>query len=132
MIIETDARVLAEHFELLAKRAGPRAAHFTRTRAQHLQSIVRGRASGPPGPQVITGDYVGSIGVEVSQDEDGIYRGEVGTDHPEGFRLERGYHGTDRLGRHFVESPGHPHFGPSYELAAPLIADSAVQIVEDL
>lgn len=48
---------------------------------------------------------------------------EVGTDEPQGFRLERGFTNIDKLGRIFSQPP-RPHFGPAtarvgkqYELA---------------
>jgi hypothetical protein len=124
-------RLMADHLEAVARAAPARARAFVRTRAQELQSIVRGRASGRPGPQVLTGRYVTSIGVRVNHSPT-VARAEVGTDHPEGFRLERGFHGTDRLGRHFVDSPGHPHFGPAAAAAEPLILDAAVELIDGL
>ena len=128
----SDAVAMADHIEQASRAVGPRTARWTHTRGQQLQAIVRGRAAGRPGPAVITGAYVGSIGLRPNEPGGGRYEVEVGTDHPEGFRLERGYHGTDSLGRHFVMSHGYPHFGPAAAEAGPLIADSAIELADDL
>lgn len=78
-----------------------------------LAESVRAHASGRPGPEVQTGEYVASIGVQTSGG--GTSRSvEVGTDEPQGFRLELGYHGTDSLGRQY-DQPPYPHFGPAVD-----------------
>jgi hypothetical protein len=78
-----------------------------------LQGRVRGKASGRPGPNAPTGDYRRSIATRVTQTK-GSVTGEVGTNRPQGRRLEMGFHGTDSLGRHFNQPPL-PHFGPAVD-----------------
>lgn len=74
-------------------------------------SIVRGNASGRPGPRVITGDFRRSI------THDAERRGlqvlaQIGTNKPQGARLEFGFNGVDSLGRRYNQPP-FPYLGPS-------------------
>lgn len=78
-----------------------------------LQSRVKGKASGRPGPNAPTGDYRRSISPQVRQ-KGALTEGEVGTNRPQGNRLEFGFHGTDSLGRHYSQ-PSFPHFGPALD-----------------
>jgi hypothetical protein len=75
------------------------------------QSIVRGKASGRPGPRVITGDYRRSIVGEVARAGASFF-GQIGTNAAQGLRLENGFHGPDSINR-FYNQPAFPHFGPS-------------------
>jgi hypothetical protein len=80
-----------------------------------LQGRVKGRASGRPGPNAPTGDYRRSISARVTRAYKGaVTTGEVGTNRPQGRRLELGFHGTDSLGRHFNQ-PAFEHFGPAVD-----------------
>lgn len=78
-----------------------------------LQSRVKGRASGRPGPRRVTGDYVRGI-----NRRSGIVRGNpqslVGTNKVQGRRLEFGFDDTDSLGRDY-DQPPYPHFGPALD-----------------
>lgn len=66
---------------------------------QLLVTKVKANASGRPGPRVQTGDYRRSINM--------VFKGgpnpeaSVGTNRPQGRRLEFGFHGTDSLGRSY-------------------------------
>lgn len=75
------------------------------------QSIVRGKASGRPGPRVITGAYRRSINGQVQRTPGGA-RGVIGTNAPQAARLEYGFSGADRLGRVYRQPP-YPHFQPA-------------------
>lgn len=75
--------------------------------AQLGLAIVRRNASGRPGPRRVTGDYLRSWSVE----RDGPFAASVGTNAPQGRRLENGFVGTDSLGRHYNQPP-YPHVGP--------------------
>lgn len=75
------------------------------------QAVVRGRASGRPGPRVVTGDYRRSIVGDWAV-VGGQVHGQVGTNAAQGPRLENGFVGPDVLGRVFNQPP-FPHFGPS-------------------
>lgn len=84
---------------------------------QLLQTRVMAKASGRPGPNIVTGDYRRSIGLEEIF-APGITAVSVGTNAPQGARLEFGFHGTDSLGRHY-DQPPYPHFGPAVDEIVP-------------
>ncbi len=92
-----------------------------------LQRQVKANASGPPGPQKITGDYVRSIRRKSTRKK-GLSRVEVGTDEPEGWRLEQGFHGTDSLGRTY-HNPPLPHFGPAFDAVKPQVEEAFESMV---
>jgi hypothetical protein len=75
-----------------------------------LRTRIQEHAQGRPGPEQVTGEYVASIGIRGPA---------VGTDDPQGRRLEFGYHGPDSSGRHFHQPP-RPHFGPAVDEVRPL------------
>ena len=87
-----------------------------------LQTKVKAHASkprtGPPGPRIQTGDYNRSIGVEFGGNA-GWSRASVGTNAPQGRRLEFGFIGADALGRHYNQPP-YPHFEPALREVEPL------------
>lgn len=73
---------------------------------------VQARASGRPGPRAQTGDYRRSISMQMSGTTT-VTRVEVGTNSPQGRRLEFGFWGLmDSLGRLFHQ-PAYPHFDPA-------------------
>lgn len=75
------------------------------------QSIVRGKASGRPGPRVITGNFRRSITGDTSAGA-GIIRGQIGSNAPQAARLEFGFVGRDVLGRNYNQPP-FPYLQPS-------------------
>jgi hypothetical protein len=115
------AVVGAEAVALGFLRAGPETDREVRRLVQHHGHLLRTRvmrnASGRPGPNVITGDYRRSIQVQFSE-AGGQYAAMVGTNAPQGARLEFGFHGQDSLGRHYNQPP-YPHFGPAIDQATP-------------
>lgn len=77
-----------------------------------LQTRVRARASHPRSqddlkPRIQTGDYVRSITLHLS----GL-SAIVGTNRPQGRRLEFGFTGIDALGRNY-DQPPYEHFRPA-------------------
>jgi hypothetical protein len=80
-----------------------------------LQTEVRRNASkprsGPPGPRLITGNYVRSITRRTTRTATGSVA-EVGSNAPQARRLEFGFVGTDSLGRRYNQPP-YPHFAPA-------------------
>lgn len=85
---------------------------------QLLRTRVRARASGRPGPRRQTGDYRRNIAAQTRQIAPGVWQAEVGTNSPQGRRLERGFVGTDSLGRPYNQQP-FPHFGPALDETEP-------------
>lgn len=89
-----------------------------------LQRQVKANAGGRPGPERVTGQYVGSIRRRSRPLVAGGYS-DVGTDSDQGHRLEAGFVGTDSRG-HRVHQPPYPHFGPALDsIDAPFTAGLA-------
>ena len=82
-----------------------------------LQRQVQLNASGRPGPNAPTGNYRRSINRRTVKLLRSSY-GEVGTNMPQGRRLEHGFSGTDSLGRNY-DQPAYPHFGPAIDFVGP-------------
>jgi len=75
-------------------------------------SIVRGHASGRPGPRNITGDFRRTITGQ-SERHGNLVVGQIGTNAAQAARLEYGFMGRrDVLGRLFHQPP-YPYMGPS-------------------
>lgn len=74
---------------------------------QILETRIKASASGRPGPNAPTGDYRRSWNTLVTYDGAMVVV-DVGTNKPQGRRLEFGFHGTDSLGRHYNQPP-FPH-----------------------
>jgi hypothetical protein len=90
------------------------------------RSAVRPRAEGDvQGPRFLEGNYNRSINRRVTR-LPGAAIGEVGTNAPQGRRLELGFDGVDSLGREYHQLP-YPHFGPALEETIPhFVADLAL------
>lgn len=87
--------------------------------AKTLVVQVQRNASGRPGPRVITGKYRASWQSDVHR-VGPVIVAEVGTDAPQGRRLEFGFVGVDSLGRHYNQPP-FPHLGPAVNVFGPLL-----------
>lgn len=78
-----------------------------------LVENVKNHASGRPGPEIQTGEYLESIYFEVIEiGEVGTSGVVVGSNAPQAMRLEYGFQGQDALGRHYSQPP-FPHFRPA-------------------
>jgi hypothetical protein len=96
--------------------------------AQRLLEGIRARASGRPGPRVITGAYRASWRIERPGPSSRI----VSTDHPAARRLERGFVGTDSLGRVYHQPP-FPHVWPAADaVEGAVMRDMAVMVTRGL
>ncbi|MCZ2837140.1 hypothetical protein [Modestobacter sp. VKM Ac-2985] len=90
------------------------------TTAEALVAAVRANATGRPGPEDLTGEYLASWDVEpVDGDGPEEIARSVGTDEPQAHRLEWGFVGTDSLGRDYNQPP-YPHMGPASDAIEPL------------
>jgi hypothetical protein len=76
------------------------------------EGIMKGKASGRPGPRVITGDFRRSIVGQVIGVSGGVWSIQIGSNAPQAARLEYGFSGPDILGRVF-DQPPFPYAGPS-------------------
>ncbi|MER7118451.1 HK97 gp10 family phage protein [Streptomyces goshikiensis] len=91
-----------------------------RVSAALLVAQIRQRASGRPGPRVITGRYRASWHSEVHA-AGSVFVAQVGSNAPQARRLEYGFVGTDSLGRRYAQPP-FPHVGPAMRQAGPVVA----------
>lgn len=87
-----------------------------------LNTLIKAKASGRPGPNAPTGDYRRSwthqfyqVGPEATSVN--------GTNAPQGRRLEYGFVGADSLGRVYNQAPL-PHVGPAKDEIEPRWVDS--------
>jgi len=91
------------------------------------EGIVKGKASGRPGPRVITGDFRRSIVGDFEASGDGAL-GQIGSNAAQAARLELGFVGTDVLGRRYNQPP-YPYLGPSVpEVEAAVIEEITIAI----
>lgn len=104
---------LAARLERAARRVKPAVYAELRHEGELLKALIMANASGPPGPNVITGRYLGSWKVEEHEGPGGGTV-TVGTEEPYGRRLEFGFVGTDSLGRTYNQRP-RPHVGPAVQ-----------------
>jgi hypothetical protein len=109
---------LADHLDRAADRIGPAIARGVQHTATVGIARIRGNASGRPGPNVITGAYRNSWRSEHRRIPYGA-ECTLGTDAPQGRRLEFGFVGVDSIGRHYNQPP-FPHVQP----ALPFIQDT--------
>ena len=115
-------------------KAGPamlaKARGVTRHYAQLVKTQVQANASGRPGPRAVTGDYRRSIAFR-SYYEPGGVSADVGTNKPQGRRLEFGFVGADSRGRVFDQAPL-PHFGPALDKYADPYAEAIANLVDGI
>lgn len=127
----TDALRVSANIAGVGTMAAVRIGVVTRHWGMLLQTKVKAYASkprtGPPGPRIQTGDYVRSISLNMERGVDGV-AAVVGTNKPQGRRLEFGFVGTDSIGRNYNQPP-YPHFRPALmEVQAPFVAAVAAVV----
>jgi len=109
---------LAPRLERAANRVGPELNRTVQQQARLGRALIQERASGRPGPNIITGEYVASWQIEPFAVPDGG-GAMIGTRKPQGRRLEYGFYDmTDSIGRHFFQVP-RPHVEPAVNELAP-------------
>jgi len=122
---------LADRFERAATRIGPAIARGVEHTGTLGQARIRGNASGRPGPNVITGAYRNSWRTETRRLPYGA-QCTLGTDAPQGRRLEFGFVGADSLGRQYAQPP-FPHVQPALPfIGATLMAQMRLALSEVL
>lgn len=113
-------------FERKISRAGETAVRRTTLGGA---TIVRGKASGRPGPRVITGDYRRSITGDIVEVSGPRIVGQIGTNAAQARRLEYGFKGRDSLNRKY-DQPAYPHFTPSVGEIAQLFERETIAQLE--
>lgn len=122
---------LADRLEQAADRIGP----AVQRRMRHVATIgiahIRRNASGRPGPNVITGVYRASWRDEHRQIPHGA-ECTIGTDAPQGRRLEFGFWDmTDSIGRHFFQPP-YPHVQPALPLIGTMLRNQMGEAIDEV
>ncbi|GHJ34348.1 HK97 gp10 family phage protein [Streptomyces hygroscopicus] len=113
-----DLDELGDRLEQAAGQVGPEINRTVQQQARLLRALIMERASGRPGPNVITDQYRPSWKREPFPVPDGG-GAEVGTRKPQGRRLEFGFWDmTDSIGRHFFQPP-YPHVEPAVNELSP-------------
>ena len=130
-VIVNGADALAAQLRTMGKVGDARMERLIRHYGYLLQTRVKARASGRPGPNVVTGDYRRSIGVQFYRDPKAGFVAVIGTNKPQGARLEFGFHGMDSLGRSY-DQPPYPHFGPAFDQTKPELESAADLTVTNL
>lgn len=102
---------MADRLEAAADRLGDAVERHMRQVGQTGVARIRQNASGRPGPNVITGRYRSSWRAETRPIPYGA-QCTIGTDAPQGRRLEFGFVGPDSLGRIYNQPP-YPHVQPA-------------------
>ena len=124
-----DLEELGPRLREAADRVGPEVERVVHRQAGILRGMIRARASGRPGPNVITGRYRSSWELESFAVPHGG-GAEVGTNMPYGRRLEFGFWDMyDSLGRHFFQPP-YPHVGPSVDALSAQYRDAFGEAVD--
>jgi len=128
--ITSNADQVAADLQAAGLKAGARAFAITRVFGQLLLANVKRRASlprtGPPGPRIQTGNYVRSMGLRLGA-PGGHPTAVVGTNAPQGRRLELGFQGTDSAGRTYSQPP-YPHWGPALDEITPLFVEAIARV----
>lgn len=124
------AQLVANGFLTAEVKASKAGRQVVRRNAQLLQTRIQAKASGRPGPNAPTGDYRRSWGIAWFEQHGGIVA-QVGTNAPQGLRLEYGFVGTDVLGRHY-DQPPFPHVGPACDEIEPRFVAEMEALVQTL
>lgn len=110
--MDMDLDELAGRLNRAADRVGVETNRTVQQQARLAKALIQFNASGRPGPNIITGAYFDSWRTEPFAVPDGG-GAEIGTNQPQGKRLEFGFWDmTDSIGRHFFQPP-YPHVGPA-------------------
>lgn len=123
----SNAFQIATRFDARAVRTLPEAASTVQHYAMLLETRIKAKASGRPGPNAPTGDYRRSWTHEVFTDGMSV-TAVVGTNKPQARRLEYGFVGADSLGRVYNQPP-YPHVGPAVEEIRPLFVAALSDVI---
>lgn len=129
--ITSNAIAVAGDFANLGGTVDAKVRAVVRHHGLLLQTKVKAHASkprtGPPGPRIQTGNYNRSISLQMSGNAY-ISTATVGTNAPQGRRLEFGFVGEDSLGRHYNQPP-YPHFRPALDEVGPLFEAALAAVI---
>lgn len=123
-VVATGAIQVAVSMEKWGNDAGPRAKALVAHYGALLKADVQARA----GRLFDVSDYVGNIHYQTSTGKLGWVRADIGTDEPQGYRLEFGFVGVDSRGRTYHQAAS-PHFGPALDRVALAFEAAMVELV---
>lgn len=103
---------------------------LTKHFGQLLRTRVMAKASGRPGPNIVTGSYRASWQVR-TRGGGSSTTAEVGTNAVQGRRLEFGFNGADSLGRVYSQPP-FPHARPAFDEIQPLFIAGGEALIREL
>jgi len=99
---------------------------YRKEMAEKLLDLVRQKASGRPGPNIVTGAYVSRFYVEETSSKSS----RVTNNSPQTHRLEYGFVGVDSAGRNYHQGP-FPHFRPALqEIRGPYLAGMPKVVID--
>jgi len=107
-----------DRFPRIKEHAQRNSADAVLKSAAELVYFTKRFASGRPGPNVITGQYRDSIRIFLFTRLPETSIAVVGSDAPQGPRLELGFFGIDALGRVY-EQPPYPHWRKAAAIVYP-------------
>lgn len=114
-VVTGQAAIAPGRFEKVTHRLAREVDRTTGEAAAMLMTQIVVNASGPPGPEIQSGEYVGSWRLErINAAEGSAWI--VITDSDYAHRLEYGFVGVDSLGRRYHQEP-RPHIRPAMEQA---------------
>ncbi|MGM9465380.1 HK97 gp10 family phage protein [Streptomyces murinus] len=125
----SNAAQIAARLNARAASSLPAVASVVQHYAMLLETAIKANASGRPGPNAPTGDYRRSWTYEFSTSGMTV-EAVVGTNKPQGRRLEYGFVGADSLGRIYNQPP-FPHVGPAVEQIRPAFLAAVGAVVGD-
>lgn len=122
---------LADRLDAAADRIAPAVQRRVVHTAELGRGMIRANATGRPGPNVITGRYRSSWEVVGRAIPYGA-QCTIGTNAPQGRRLEFGFFDmTDSLGRHYFQPP-FPHVGPAIPRMEAVLQQQMRDAVEEV
>jgi hypothetical protein len=121
---------LADRLDAAADNLGPAIQRRMQSVGTVGKAMIRGNASGRPGPNIITGDYWLSWQAVTRAIPYGA-QCTLGTDRPQGRRLEFGFVGPDSLGRIYNQPP-FPHVGPAVPYIGQLLRDGVLDAAKEV
>lgn len=122
------ASLLATEMGQAAVLAPLKARAIVRKYGALLETRIKAKASGRPGPNAPTGDYRGSWYTEFFSGP-GVEGSNTGTNASQGRRLENGFVGQDSLGRTYNQPP-FPHVGPAVQEIEPLFVGEMGKVAD--
>lgn len=119
--------VIGPELEMASVKAGALGNALVHRYGALLSLLIKAKASGRPGPNAPTGDYRRSWTTRYVDMPTGAVA-IVGTNKPQGRRLEYGFTGADSLGRVY-DQPPFPHVGPAADEIEPQFISALQAIV---